>query len=179
MRSRRTRPSDPGSRGPFTQSDPLPEVYDWNRFGRHRLRAPGSVLVELPLDENGRALPWVASVWPDQRATGGWTRMLWVPNLDTGHGWWLPSELAAGDVIEFGADNEHRAARWCGILDSYEYDRWVTVQGPYLAPDAAHNDARSLLALERFLPAIESRAPSASGRCPRGRRRPRPHLRGR
>ncbi len=177
MHGRRVPPPVPGPGGPFTQPDPLPEAYDWNRFGRHRLRAPGSELTELPLAEIGPALPWVASIWPDQRASDGWARMLWAPNLDTGHGWWLPSQLAAGDVLEFGADNEHQAVRWYGILDSYEYDRWVTVQGPYPAPDAAHDDARRLLALDRFLPAIESEAPSVSGRCLRGKQRPRPHPR--
>ena len=85
-------------------------------------------------------------------------------------------QLAAGDVIEFGADTPTRPVRWFGIMDSYERDRWATFQGPYPTPADAWYDAQRLLALERFLPALPTdppKADDASERTLRAHRHPR------
>ncbi len=134
--------------------DPPPglEAYDWSRRGRHRLRAPDAVIVELPVPVDATARVWVATIWPDPRVLGGWGRALWEPAV---RGWRLPLQLAAGDVIEFGADTPRRPVRWFGIMDSYDPDRWATFQGPYPHPGEAWADAQRLLALERFQPALD------------------------
>jgi hypothetical protein len=122
-------------------------LYDWTRFGRHRLRAPAGVLIDSPLgfEPNG----WLGTLWPAAAEPGGWARMLW--SADNTHGGWLvPQRLAGGDVLEFGADHDHKLARWYGIVDSYDAVEWLTVQGPYPHPAAAHEHAGQLLALIRF-----------------------------
>ena len=150
----------------LTPDEPArPTSYDWNRRGRHRLRAPAAVVIDLPVPAASDAHLWVATIWPDDRA-GGWARTLWEPDPSR-QGWRLPMELAAGDVIEFGADTPARPVRWFGIMDSYEPDRWATIQGPYPTPTDAWHDAQRLLALERFLPALPAEAPEASTPCDR------------
>jgi hypothetical protein len=153
-----------------------PSRYDWSRFGRHRLRAPASAVIDLPVPTDPAVPVWVASVWPDPRAPGGWGRRPWDVDQRTGRGWVLPQQLAAGDVLEFGADTAAGPVRWYGVLDSYEFDRWLTVQGPYPHAAAAYDDAQRLLALERFLPAldVEPPQPGEPERCKR-RGRPRRH----
>ena len=54
------------------------DAYDWNRRGRHRLRAPAAVVIDLPVPAASDAHLWVATIWPDDRA-GGWARTLWEP----------------------------------------------------------------------------------------------------
>lgn len=139
--------------------------YDWNRRGRHRLRAPAAVVIDLPVPVASGAHRWVATIWPDEQ-TGGWARALWEPEPSR-RGWRLPMELAAGDVIEFGADTPARPVRWFGIMDSYEPDRWATIQGPYPTPTDAWHDAQRLLALERFLPALPTDSPEPPTLCDR------------
>ena len=129
-------------------------VYDWGRFGRHRLRAPDGAIIDLPVSTAGATAVWVATVWPDPHVPGGWARQIWAVHPTSGGGWRLPLQLAAGDVLEFGADKPSGPVRWYGIMDAYEVDRWATVQGPYPRPAAAYEDAQRLLALERFQPAI-------------------------
>lgn len=90
-----------------------PAGYDWAHYGRHRLRAPDAVIVELPVPVEASSQVWVATIWPDDRIPGGWARALWEP---TGRGWRLPLQVAAGDVIEFGADT--RTAQ-CGGSGSW------------------------------------------------------------
>jgi len=147
--------------------------YDWARFGRHRFRTPGAVVVDSPLPPAGAG--WMATVWPDQLAPGGWGRMPWQPDPTYGRGWLIPERLALGDVLEFGA---HGPAddRWYGILDSYEVAAWLTVQGPYPEPAAALAEAERLLASERYLPALDTqprREPTRPcARQPRRRHRP-------
>ena len=177
MRNRRHQPPDqPPPRPPV---EPAPTAgYDWQQFGRHRLRAPGSAVVDFPVTTMAAAQVWVATLWPDPRTPGGWDRTLWHAEPTTGRGWLLPEQLAAGDVLEFGADNEEGPVRWYGIMDSYELDRWVTVQGPYPNPTAAHDAAQDLLAHERFLPALEPEPPdrdTASDARPERDRRRRHH----
>ena len=146
-------------------------TYNWNRQGRHRLRAPAAVVIDLPVLVDSNAHLWVATIWPDEQ-TGGWARALWQPEPSR-RGWHLPMELAAGDVIEFGADTPARPVRWFGIMDSYEPDRWATIQGPYPTPTDAWHDAQRLLALERFLPALPTEPPEESMPCDRTGRQPR------
>ena len=148
------------------EPDELPRstAYDWNRRGRHRLRTPAAVVIDLPVPTAVDAHVWVATIWPDAQA-GGWARALWEP--ESRRGWHLPMELAAGDVIEFGADTPARPVRWFGIMDSYEPDRWATIQGPYPTPTDAWNDAQRLLALERFLPPLPTEPPGATTSCDR------------
>jgi hypothetical protein len=148
--------------------------HDWSRFGRHRLRAPDGVVIEVPFGAERSARLWVATLWPDARVADGWVRSTWRPD-DTFRGWNLPALSAAGDVLEFGADLPGRPRRWYGILDAYEVDRWLTAQGPYTDPAAAHAAAQQLLAPQRFLPplgpvgavhACGRRLPTRT-RCPR------------
>ncbi|MCZ7537296.1 MAG: hypothetical protein M5T61_16225 [Acidimicrobiia bacterium] len=60
-------------------------------------------------------------------------------------------------------------------MDSYEVDRWATLQGPYPHPAAAHDAAQQLLALERYVPPLEpDPTPNPCRHSPR-QRRPRHH----
>ena len=159
------------------EPDELPRstAYDWNRRGRHRLRTPAAVVIDLPVPTAVDAHVWVATIWPDAQA-GGWARALWEP--ESRRGWHLPMELAAGDVIEFGADTPARPVRWFGIMDSYEPDRWATIQGPYPSPTDAWDDAQRLLALERFLPPLPTEPLRSTTSCDRtGRERRHRHHR--
>lgn len=175
MRKRRLLPT------PAATPDPAPPSrldvggYDWSRFGRHRLRAPASVVIDVPVLTGSCAS--LSSVWPDIRVPGGWARLPWEVDPRTGRGWVLPQQLAAGDVIEFAANTAGGWVRWHGLLDSYEFDRWLTVQGPYPDAAAAHDDAQRLVGLERFLPALDTQAraadPGSCTRRPRPRRHPR------
>ncbi len=174
---------------PTTTPDPPPTAgvvdpatsassYDWVRFGRHRFRTPGAVVVDSPLPLAGAG--WMATVWPDAAVPGGWARMLWQPDPACGRGWLIPDRLALGDVLEFGA---HRPggdahspagadARWYGILDSYEVAAWLTAQGPYPDPAAAFAEAERLLAGERYLPPLDTQQRHGSTRpCARHPRR--------
>lgn len=131
---------------------PLPSPrYDYTRFGRHRLRTPNGAVIDLPVPTALAARVWVATIWPEPHASDSWARQLWVPE-PTGRGWVLPLELAGCDVVEFGADTLHQPVRWYGILNSYEVDRWTTVQGPYRHPGDAWTDAQRQLATVRFEP---------------------------
>lgn len=163
---------------PHGATDPLPAGgYDWTRFGRHRLRTPAGVVVDVPFPTDTVSHAWVATAWPDARVAGGWARLPWQVEPVTGRGWLVPQQLAAGDVLEFGAHTTAGWLQWHGVLDSYEFDRWLTIQGPY--PDAAeaHDDAQRLLAAERFLPALDADPrhavePTPCNRRPRRRRHP-------
>jgi hypothetical protein len=125
-----------------------PAAYDWGQFGRHRLRVPAGVLIDSPV--SARAGVWLGTLWPDDRAPGGWTRMLWEPDVALRRGWTVPARMAGGDVIEFGADQPGTVVRWYGIVDSYDAVEWLTLQGPYPHPAAAMRDADRLLADIRY-----------------------------
>ena len=102
---RRNRPANHLHQPPSPRSAATGQpVYDWTRFGRHRLRAPDAVIVDLPVPVAAARQVWVATVWPDSRVAGGWARLAWEVDQDTQRGWRLPMQLAAGDVLEFGAD---------------------------------------------------------------------------
>ncbi|MGE3836244.1 MAG: hypothetical protein AB7H43_15885 [Acidimicrobiia bacterium] len=175
---RRRQPTDPPAAHVPAAS------YDWSQFGRHRLRAPNGTIIDLPVPVVREATVWVATTWPDPHASAGWARQIWALDPATRRGWQLPPQLAAGDVLEFGADTPAGYVRWYGIMDSYEVDRWATVQGPYVDPASAWSDAQRLLALERFVEPLRTEPPLATGperlhRAPTARRHLRhPHGRG-
>ncbi|MFZ6003038.1 MAG: hypothetical protein ACOYXM_03825 [Actinomycetota bacterium] len=164
MRRRHEPGTDPSPRPPADDGGPT-TGYDWTRFGRHRLRTPAAVVIDHPLDPAG----WAATVWADPTEPGGWTRLSWEPTHTVG-GWALPPRLALGDLVEFGTHTRPEA-RWYGIVDSYEPDGWLTLQGPYPLPDAAAQDATRLLAAERYLPPLNADPHhGAATPCTRGRR---------
>jgi hypothetical protein len=175
MRRRRLLPTPTTTPSTAVAPPPVPGGYDWSRFGRHRLRAPASVVIDVPVPTVSHV--YVSSVWPDARAPGGWARLPWEVDPLTGRGWLLPQQLAAGDIIEFAATTAGGWQRWHGVLDSYEFDRWLTVQGPYPDAAAAQDDAQRLLGLERFLPALDAqpRAADATPCTRHSRPRCRPH----
>lgn len=163
------RPASPDPRGELAATPTRP-AYDWSVFGRHRLRVPAGVLIDAPVGVPGHG--WLATLWPQPDSEVGWARMLWEPDHVHGTGWIVPQRLAGGDVIEFGADQPDHVARWYGIIDSYDAVEWLTVQGPYNDPTAAHDHAQALLAAVRYQPPL--RATSARRPCtrPRAHRRP-------
>jgi hypothetical protein len=174
MRRRRHQPdpTPPTARQPDGPGEP---AYDWNRYGRHRLRAPDGAIIDLPLPAGPGHTAWVATTWPDPTVPGGWVRQLWVADPASGRGWRLPHQLAAGDIVEFGADSPTGPIRWYGIMDSYKVDRWATLQGPYPHPAAAHDAAQQLLALERYVPPLEPDPTPDPCRRTQRPRRPRHH----
>ena len=161
------------------EQQPEPTSNAWSHLGRHRLRAPNGAIIDLPLAAARTAQIWVATIWPDPDQPAGWARQLWNPTPNR-RGWQLPRELAAGDVIEFGADSPDSIVPWYGIMDSYEVDRWATLQGPYDHPAAAHDEAQRLLDLERHLEPLPVQphpsAHSAPTRTPSRRYLARHHL---
>jgi hypothetical protein len=144
-------------------------VYDWGRFGRHRLRVPAGVLIDSPLPAS--AVAWLGTLWPDDPARGGWARMIWERDRVVGRGWNIPARLAGGDVVEFGADQSGRVVRWYGIVDTYDAVEWLTLQGPYPDPAAAQYDADRRLAEIRFQPPPNRSAHQSCARSPRHRHR--------
>lgn len=165
---RRRRPQPPATNPPpAVEPSSASPAYDWALFGRHRLRAADGAIIDLPLPTGAARQVWVATMWPDPNVGGGWARTLWQPHPATGRGWRIPLQLAAGDVLEFGADTPQQQVRWYGIMDSYEVDQWATVQGPYPHPAAAYDEAQRLLALERYVPPLESEAPRPVEPCRR------------
>lgn len=136
-----------------------PPHYDFGRLGRHRLRAPNGAIIDVPVTVVPAAQVWVATIWPDPNAPGGWSRQLWSLDPATGRGWQLPHQLAAGDIVEFGADTPTQPRRWYGIMDSYTVNEWATVQGPYEHPGDAYDNAQRLLALERFIEPLSAEPP--------------------
>jgi len=146
--------------------------YSWNR--RHRRR--GSVVTaSAPLHRWSSTCRSRRCRTSRSRSCGptlGW------PAVDRGcrgrstrapaGAWVLPQPLAAGDVIEFAATTVGGWTRWHGVIDAYEVDRWLTVQGPHPDAATAHDDAQRLLGLERFLPALDAEPRGADiGRCTR------------
>lgn len=149
------------NRRPEATGQPPPaQHYDFSRLGRHRLRAPNGAVIDLPVPIVPGARVWVATIWPDPNAPGGWARQVWALDTATGRGWQLPLQLAAGDVLEFGADTPAAPVRWYGIMDSYAVNEWATMQGPYEHPAAAHEQAQRLLALERFVEPLSAEPPT-------------------
>lgn len=87
---------------------------------------------------------WVATLWSDRGAADGWSALVWR----TGErGWSIPSTIAMGDVIEFGAGaiDSHgvtRFDRWWGWIERVSASALVVV-GPYDHPVHAEASARS------------------------------------
>jgi hypothetical protein len=140
--------------------------YDWSRFGRHRLRAPAGVLIDSPVGFT--AASWLGTLWNAETEPCGWTRMLWEGDHRCG-GWIIPSRLAGGDVLEFGAQSADGIVRWYGIVDSYDAVEWLTVQGPYSDPTAAYLHAQVLLAEVRYREPLRGR--TRRQECSRRQRR--------
>lgn len=161
------------TRRPEPTGQPPPARYDFGRFGRHRLRAPNAAIIDLPVPVVAGAHVWVATIWPEPSAQGGWARQIWTLEPTTGRGWQLPHQLAAGDVLEFGADTPAGPVRWYGIMDSYVVDQAATVQGPYPHPVAAWDEAQRLVALDRYVEPLhaEQPAPPVDSRQPHRPRR--------
>lgn len=159
MRSDR-RPAPPGA---ATDAG----AYDWSRFGRHRLRTPAAIVIDTPLALAGQA--WTATMWPDARLPGGWGRLVWELDPQAARGWLLPEALAMGDIIEFGVNSPSRSLRWYGIVDSYDVDAWLTLQGPYPHPATAHHDAERLLAPLRYSNPLRPPTDRICSRSPRRR----------
>lgn len=171
---RRRRPQPPTTNPPPAGEPVPPPAYDWGQFGRHRLRAADGAIIDVPIPTAAGPQVWLATMWPDPNLAAGWARTLWQPDPATGRGWRIPRQLAAGDVLEFGADTPHQPVRWYGIMDSYDVDQWATIQGPYPHPAAAHDEAQRLLALERYVPPLEADPPRPPESCRRTHRdRPR------
>ena len=87
-------------------------------------RHAGGCLIEAPdlaeplTPPSGEPWPWIATVWADPTAGDGWGAHEWERAQ---RGWWLPSTIAIGDVVEFGitwpAGAETEATvRWYGWL---------------------------------------------------------------
>ena len=173
---RRPTPTPPAAAPPPAAPDgeAAGSSYDWARFGRHRLRTPGAVVVDSPLPDGAG---WMATMWHDPQVPGGWGRMLWQPDPAYGRGWLIPDRLALGELLEFGSHSPGSSgARWYGILDSYEVAAWLTVQGPYPDPAAALAEAERLLAGERYLPPLDAQPRHEPTRpCARNHRRRAPH----
>lgn len=148
-------------------AQPQVAAYDWSRFGRHRLRSAAGNLLDTPLHRGPGG--WLGTLWPDHRVPGGWDRMLWTMPPPPGHGWALPARLAGGDVLEFGTTSGGTGGldRWYGIVDSYDGTEWLTIQGPYPHPAAAHADAEALLAQLRYQPPLRAQV---TRNCTRTRR---------
>ncbi|GMU79539.1 MAG: hypothetical protein AMXMBFR46_23290 [Acidimicrobiia bacterium] len=171
---RRRRPTDspPCSPPPGSPAVDARAGYDWTRFGRHHFRAPAGALIDLPVSAADAASVWVATIWPQPDVAGGWARTLWLADR-IGRGWRLPTQLAAGDVLEVGADTTDRPVRWYGIIVAYDPDQSLTVQGPYPHPAAAHRHADQLLDAQRFQPALETKPPQPATPAERAAPQPR------
>ena len=160
-------------RAPLDGEPTMPPAYDWTKFGRHRLRAPDGTMIKAPRPRRVRA----AGVGGHDVARPRCRRRLgprpaWQPHPrePAAAGASPPPGAAAGDVLEFGADTPLQPIRWYGIMDSYEVDRWATVQGPYPHPGAAYDEAQRLLTLERYVPPLESEPATEREPCHRSHR---------
>jgi hypothetical protein len=108
---------------------------------RIRLRSRAGVLLDLPFPP--ASMPWAATLRPDLRAPGGWSRSSWAPSSPWG--WVLPEHLALGDVVEFGGGSSTVDQRWWGLVETYEPDAWLSLIGPLATADDAHALSQSLL----------------------------------
>lgn len=108
---------------------------------RVQLRSRAGVLLDLPFPP--ASTPWAATLRPDLRAPGGWSRWDWTPIAPWG--WVLPEHLALGDVVEFGGESSTTDRRWWGLVEAHEPDAWLTVIGPLPTADDAYALAQDLL----------------------------------
>src|SRR5262245_6733977 len=109
-------------------------------------RHAGGSLIETPdlpsppRDSGWRR--WAATLWPDAAQPDGWAALEWCA---ASRGWWLPSTLAVGDIVEFGvcwtAWRRPHVHRWFGWVD-YTTPLALVLNGPYVHPDLALIDAR-------------------------------------
>ena len=79
--------------------------------------AADRTLLDTPIWAPAGADPWVATVWSDAMAAGGWRRRRWDQIPSTAR-FVVPSDVTLGTVIEFAADGMVRRGsgrvRWYG-----------------------------------------------------------------
>lgn len=92
---------------------------------------------------SGPSLPTPLHGTPAEAEPCGWARMVWQPDHAHG-GWVIPTRLAGGDVLEFGTHHAGDDRRWYGIVDCYDAVEWLTVQGPYPAPEDGDDQASAV-----------------------------------
>jgi hypothetical protein len=122
------------------------------------LRVHHGMLIDAPMVPTPGSRTWAATVWPDQRAPGGWGRAVMAPGL-TGRGY-LADGITPGDVVEFGADYptqtgrkriEMVARRWYGVILATAPTH-VVACGPFPGPEPARQWAEAaMLAWRRSL----------------------------
>lgn len=137
--------------------------------GDHAFAVAGGVMVDHALVAGRRSLVWVADIWPDGRARGGWARRGWRPGR-AGRGVIVPADVTVGAVIEFGADQTRpflprrlaRPCRWYGWVTGMT-PGWLLVHGPHPGPGDALADAAAHLAPMRAIATRTVPAPHPSG----------------
>ena len=119
------------------------------------LRVYHGVLIDTPLVPGWGSQAWAATVWPDDRAPGGWGRAVMPPGPG-GRGY-VADGLTPGDVIEFGADYRRQTGRktfelvprrWYGVALATAADH-VVAFGPFPGPEPARQWAERALTLWR------------------------------
>jgi hypothetical protein len=112
------------------------------------LHAGGCLIETPPLSMPDRpphaVWRWVATLWRDPDQPDGWNALVW----DTAaRGWWLPSTVMLGDVVEFGVctlddhGTQDHVTRWWGWIQRVTHHAIVVV-GPFDHPMRAIESAR-------------------------------------
>lgn len=133
-------------------------------------RHAGGCLIETPdlpwptPRPAGMAWPWTASVWSDPDEIDGWGALEWERNR---RGWWLPSTIAIGDVIEFGitwpdSNDNDPTVRWYGWLQRCTVHALVLV-GPFDHPSHAAASAVPVIDALRLSQLVEVELAHATG----------------
>jgi hypothetical protein len=112
-----------------------------------RLHA-GTTVIDFPLRGTANSRTWIATMWPDARAPGGWARHAWQPGPG-GRGF-VPSVVELGDVVQFAVQHTPEGrdpsgtTYWHGYLHAVRPDS-VLIHGPYPSPHEAHAAAQLAL----------------------------------
>lgn len=121
----------------------MPTSTDFATLDRHILRVAHGSLIDNPLDARPGAHEWIATMWPDQRQSCGWGRLVWGRH-PSGRGWTIHPMTHLGDVIEFGADSSSGVDRWYGYVAAAEPTAFEIV-GPLPSAAEAGRDAAGSL----------------------------------